>query len=227
MPILFDRINWGCSTSPWFIDLADESKIIKRGRRIVLDLWPYIHELPVYISAVRKAVPEHMTAACNLLSRLSDDERQYQRLFVQQFPLAGLTVEEVESEPVNPRSARLCEAMAEMCQRRSFAYGVHAIVAAELVATMYGRASIPLYERYFQKYADNYTPQEINDGLEWLRLHAKTHTRHAIWMKRMLCDIEDEHGDQIPEGAAAVLECFLDLWECPAETDMSELCRIS
>ena len=226
LPILAERINWGCSTSPWFVDLADESKIIKRGRRVMLDLWPYIKDLPVNISAVRQAVPESMTAATKLLSRLADDERTYQRLFTQQFVLAErLTMEEAESEPTHERTQKLCQTMAEMCQRRDFVDGCHAIVAAELVATIYGRTSIPHYERYFEKHSDEYTQQEIDDGLEWLRLHAKTHTRHAIWMTKMLRDIGSDFGNEIPEGALAILNCFLRVWECPAEPNVSQFVK--
>lgn len=227
--ILFDRLNWGCTTSPWFVDLADEKKVLQRGRQIVIDLWPFIRELPVNIAAVRDAVPKHMTAACNLLSRLSDDERQYQRLFIQQFQLAELTFEQLETYPVNSRTQKLCEKMSEMCQRRTFADGVHAIVVAELVATMYARSSLPLYENYMEKHVvgKKYSREEVDAGLEWLRLHAKTHTRHAIWMKRMLADIEDESGNEMPEGAAEILDRFLEVWECPSEPNISELCHIS
>lgn len=226
--ILFDRLNWGCTTSPWFVDLANEDKVLQRGRQIVIDLWPFIRELPVNIAAVRDAVPKHMTAACNLLSRLSDYERHYQHLFIQQFPLASITMEEIESVPVNPRTEKLCDKMAEMCQRRTFADGVHAIVTAELVATMYGRSSLPLYENHLEKQVGKkFTREQVDLGLEWLKLHAKTHTRHAIWMKRMLADIDDESGNVMPEGAAEILDCFLDVWECPSEPNFSELCHIS
>lgn len=215
MPILLDRINWGCSTSPWFIDLADESKIRFRGRQIILDLWPYIRELPRNISAVREKVPARMEAACNLLSQLSDNERHYQQLFKDQMPMAGLTLEEVESYPINPHTQILCDKMVQMCQHRTYVEGVHAIVAAELVATMYSRCSLPSYEKYFER--NVIEPQLAEAGLAWVRLHAKTHTRHAIWMKRMLCDVEDSWGNEIPEAAEEILSAFMRVWECPLE----------
>ena len=215
MPILLDRINWGCSTSPWFIDLADEKKIYERGRSILFDLWPYIRELPRNISAVKQALPERMEAARNLLTQLSDDERKYQSLFKNQFELVNLTVEEVEAAPIHESTQALCNMMIEMCQRRSYVEGIHAIVAAELVATMYSRSSLPSYEKFFSPPA--YQPELIEDGLAWVRLHAKTHTRHAIWMKRMLCDVEDYSGNEIPEAAEEILSAFMRVWQCPAE----------
>ncbi len=214
MPILLDRINWGCTTSPWFVDLADETKVRYRGRQILLDLWPYIRELPRNIAAVRSQVPSHMQAACNLLSQLSDNERHYQQLFTAQMPMAGLTLEEVESYPINPDTQVLREKMVEMCQQRTYVDGIYAIVAAELIATMYSRSSLPLYEKYFERNVD---PQLADEGLAWVRLHAKTHTRHAIWMKRMLCDIEDSSGNEIPEAAEEILTAFMRVWQCPSE----------
>lgn len=218
MPILLDRINWGCSTSPWFVDLADENKVLERGRKILFDMWPYISELPLNIAAVRKAVPAKMAAATQLLNRLGDDERQYQKLFIQQFDLARVSIDQANSAVPNPQTKKLCEAMSTMCTKRTYVDGIHAIVAAELVATMYCRSSLPLYERYFYKHSELYEPDLIEKGLEWVRLHAKTHTRHAIWMKRMLNDIDDDCGNEIPEAAEAVLRELLALWECPIES---------
>ncbi len=215
MPPLLERLNWGCSTSPWFVELADEKKVLERGRKIIFDLWPYIRELPLNISAVRERLPERMTAASQLLNKLGDDERHYQRLFLQQFDLAGIKREELQDLPINPRTQRFCDAMSEHCQKRDFAHGIHAIVAAELAATMYCRSALSSYERYFEAHASEYEPKLINDGLEWLRLHAKTHTRHAILMKRMLDDIGEAESAEIPESAQAILDAVLALWECP------------
>jgi pyrroloquinoline quinone (PQQ) biosynthesis protein C len=105
--------------------------------------------------------------------------------------------------------------MKEHCQQKEFAHGIHAIVAAELAATMYCRSALASYEKYFLVHASEYEPELINNGLEWLRLHAKTHTRHAILMKRMLDDIGESSSSEIPESAQAILEAVLMLWECP------------
>ncbi|MBY0546508.1 MAG: hypothetical protein K2W95_04410 [Candidatus Obscuribacterales bacterium] len=215
MPILLDRINWGCTTSPWFVDLADEKKVYERGQRILIDLWPYIRELPRNISAVKQHLPERMEAARNLLTQLSDDERKYQQLFRNQFTMVDLVVEEVEALPVQESTQILCNAMAEMCQRRTCVEGIHAIVAAEFVATMYCRASLPSYEKYFSP--PRFDARIVEEGLAWVRLHAKTHTRHAIWMKRMLCDVEDSCGNEIPEAAEEILTAFMRVWQCPSE----------
>lgn len=215
MPILLDRINWGCTTSPWFVDLADEKKVLDRGRQILIDLWPYIRELPRNISAVKAMLPERMDAARNLLTQLSDDERKYQQLFRNQFAMVDLVVEEVEQLPVQESTQLLCNAMVRMCQQRTYAEGIHAIVAAELVATMYSRASLPAYEKYFSP--PKFPQPAVDEGLAWVRLHAKTHTRHAIWMKRMLCDVEDASGNEIPEAAEEILNAFMRVWQCPSE----------
>lgn len=213
---MLDRIQWGCSTSPWFVNLADESKIQETGKSICLDLWPFIRDLPTNIAFVRDAVPEHMTAATNLLGQLSDDERHYQKLFVQQCYFAGVTEEELCTVVASPDAAELCDAMKRMCRDSTYQDGVYAIVAAEFAATLYSRAALPSYEKYFQKHSGK-TQEEIDQGLEWLRLHAKTHTRHAIWMKRMLGDIEDAGSDEIPYAAELLLNHVLKLWKCPTE----------
>jgi pyrroloquinoline quinone (PQQ) biosynthesis protein C len=229
MPKLLEKINWGCATSPWFADLANEEKILVRGRQIVLDLWPYVRELPLNINAVKSAIPERMTAATQLLNRLSDSELQYQKLFLQQFDLAGISAEEIAAENKNPRTHELRLAMSKMCRQSTYVEGIHAIVAAELAATLYCRSSLPSYEKYFDKHASEYEPGLINAGLEWVRLHAKTYTRHAIWMKNMLNDIEDgkQSSDEIPPAADIILTGVLALWECPVETQQLAGGRIS
>ena len=217
MPVLIEKLSWGCSVSPWFIDLAD-GKFRERGRKIIFALWPFMKELPQNIRTVRDALPAEMSAASQLLNRLSDDESKYQGLFLQQFPLAGVTLEEVEAAPVGAVTQNLCDVMTKMCTQKTFAEGIHSIVAAELAATMYCRAALPSCESYFEKHAAEYEPALISQGLEWVRLHAKTHMRHAIWMKRMLDDLNQNHGEQIPEAAQQVLDATLALWECPKES---------
>jgi hypothetical protein len=106
--------------------------------------------------------------------------------------------------------------MKRMCRESSYQDGIYAIVAAEFAATLYSRAAIPSYEKYFEKHAGK-TKEEMDSGLEWLRLHAKSHIRHAIWMKRMLGDIEDSSGDDIPYAAELLLNHVLKLWKCPTE----------
>jgi pyrroloquinoline quinone (PQQ) biosynthesis protein C len=220
MPILLDRIQWGCSTSPWFVNLADEQKIQETGKSICLDLWPFIRDLPTNIAFVRDAVPDTHSAAKNLLSQLSDDERHYQKLFVQQCFMAGLSEQELGTVVPVGDAAELCDTMRELCRELTYEDGVYAIVAAEFAATLYSRAALPSYEKYFSKHASK-TKEEIEQGMEWLRLHAKTHTRHAIWMKRMLGDIENSSGDEIPSAAERLLNCILKLWKCPTEDSKS------
>jgi pyrroloquinoline quinone (PQQ) biosynthesis protein C len=220
MPILLDRIQWGCSTSPWFVNLADEAKIDETGKSICRELWPFIRELPTNIAFVRDAIPEtaeNLQAAKNLLGQLSDDERKYQQLFLNQCYFAGVTEEELCAMTPTAEAEELCEAMRRMCREGGYVDGVHAIVAAEFAATLYSRAALPIYENHFQK-DQQHTKEQVDQGLEWLRLHAKTHTRHAIWMKRMLGDIEDDSSEnEIPRAAELLLNCVLKLWQCPPE----------
>jgi pyrroloquinoline quinone (PQQ) biosynthesis protein C len=219
MPILLDRIQWGCSTSPWFINLADESKVDETGKAICLELWPFIRELPTNIAFVRDAIPEdisNMQSARKLLGQLSDDERHYQKLFIQSCYFVGLTEEELGTMEPTPQAAEMCESMRRMCRAGDYVDGVHAIVAAEFAATLYSRAALPIYDAHFAK-SQTHTKEEIDKGLEWLRLHAKTHTRHAIWMTRMLGDIEDSCGNEIPRAGELLLNCVLKLWQCPPE----------
>jgi pyrroloquinoline quinone (PQQ) biosynthesis protein C len=218
MPVLIDRLNRGCSTSPWFIDLAEEKKVLSRGRMIILDLWPFIRELPLNIAAVCADVPENMTSALQLLNKLGDSERQYQKLFLAQFDLAGVRADEIDCHPLNPHTEKLRITMSTICRSANYVDGLYAIVAAELAASMLSRASLPSYERYFARHAAEYEPELINAGLEWLRLHAKTHTRHAIWMTRMLNELENEAGDKIPSACTLILDDLLVLWECSNES---------
>jgi hypothetical protein len=216
MPILLDRIQWGCSTSPWFVNLADENKIHETGKAICLELWPFIRELPTNIAFVRDAVPDAMTAAKNLLGQLSDDERHYQQLFIQQCYFAGLTEQDLGVvEPCTERAAEMVLAMRDMCRESDYRNGIYAIVAAEFAATLYSRAALPSYEKYFQR--SEKTKEQIDEGLQWLRLHAKPHTRHALWMKRMLGDIEDSSGNDVPYAAELLLNALLKLWQCPSD----------
>ena len=219
MPILLDRIQWGCSTSPWFVSLADESKITATGRAICLELWPFIRELPTNIAFVRDAIPddlEGLSAARNLLGQLADDERHYQRLFIDQCYFAELTEYDLGISEPTAQASEMVDCMRRMCRESSYRDGVYAIVAAEFAATLYSRAALPIYEKYFQRHPE-YTQEQVDKGLSWLRLHAKTHTRHAIWMKRMLGDIEDVSGNELPEAAELLLNALLRLWQCPPE----------
>lgn len=228
MPILLDRIQWGCSTSPWFVSLADERKITDTGRSICLELWPFIRELPTNIAFVRDAIPEaaeNLVAARSLLGQLSDDERHYQKLFVDQCYFAGLTEYDLGTVEPTVHSAELCEAMRKMCREADYRDGVYAIVAAEFAATLYSRSALPIYEKHFQR-QEQFNGAELDKGLAWLRLHAKTHTRHAIWMKRMLGDLEDDSGNEIPFAAELLLNCVLKLWQCPPEDTRSAVSAV-
>lgn len=218
LPQLLQSINQGLISSPWLADLENEHLVLVRGRQICLTLWPFIRSLPENIAQVRLRLPAGMESAKKLLDRLADDERQYQSLFIQQFALAGISHEAAALAPVPPATADLCLLMSSYCRDGTFAEGIYAIIAAELAATAYARQSYPIYSRYFFQVArESYGKEEVESGLAWLHLHATTHTRHALWMNRMLLAISENASgyDKMPLPVIAVSNAVFRLWECP------------
>jgi hypothetical protein len=216
LPSLLERISWGCSTSPLLLQLSDDDRVLEVGRQTCADLWPFIRELAINIGTVRDMLPANMTAASRLLGQLADDERHYQRLFVDQCKLAGLTDEELAAIKSAPASAELCEVMHYYC-RKSYTEGIYAIVAAELAAAAFARNCLPNYERYFGKDEDKHHPALVETGLSWVRLHAKQHTRHALWLRRMFAEIKADPAGEMPEPVERVLQAVFKLWDCPKE----------
>jgi hypothetical protein len=214
LPSLLERINWGCSTSPLLLQLSNDDKVLSIGRETCADLWPFIRDLAGNIGIVRDMLPKDMTSAAKLLSQLADDERHYQQLFVDQCLLAGLTQEELSGLQPTATSNRLCEVMNNYC-RKTYTDGIYAIVAAELAAASFARIALPNYERYFASHSENHAPSKVEHGLSWLRLHAKQHTRHALWLRRMLNEIKADTSTESPEPVEHVVEAVLQLWHCP------------
>ncbi|MBX9939526.1 MAG: hypothetical protein K2Y32_09745 [Candidatus Obscuribacterales bacterium] len=181
-------------------------KDIKAGKEICLYLWPFIKGLPDNISSVKEKLAasfsEPETAAAlapglKLLQQLADDERHYQNLYLNQCRLAGLSPEDLQEvvkkvqESTSPY-ADLSKAMDQFCQASSPREGVLAIITAELAATQFARIALPAFEAYFAGKPQQYPRELVDTGLEWLRLHAKPNTRHAIWMRRLLLVVEEE-----------------------------------
>ncbi len=204
-----------------FVNLADDAKLLATGKTTCINLWPFIRELPVNIACVRDGVPDTMVAAKNLLGQLADDERHYQQLFLKQCRLAGLKGDDLSDHAWSEPTVELCRSMSLMCRQSTCEDGIYAIVAAEFAATLFSRSALPSYEKYFERHVAEYERLVIEEGLDWLRLHAKTHTRHAIWMKRMLGDIDDRSGDEIPPAAELILNGVLQWWQCPHEGNRS------
>lgn len=216
MPTLIERINNGCKTSPFSAGIQDENAIVL-GREICLSLWPFIRELPRNIALVRDSLPENMEAGKKLLGQLADDELTYQTMYAKQCVLAGITQDQLKFDVLSEPTQMLCQAMRRWCESPNYRDGVLAVVTAELAATAYARNTLEIFEKYFSDHASEYSKEEIEDGLEWLRLHSRPHTRHAIWMRRMLDDIEVAPGDSLPVPAEQVLNALYRLWKCPME----------
>lgn len=219
MPTLIERITIGCKTSPFSGGIQDAT-VIPLGSEICLSLWPFIRELPRNIALVRDSLPENMDAGKKLFNQLADEELTYQQMYVKQCHLAGITDEQLKTDILNEASLHLCQVIRRWCESPNYKDGVLAVVTAELAATAYARQTLEIFEKYFlQDHADQYGKEEVEDGLEWLRHHSRPHTRHALWMRRMLDDIEVAPGDKLPPPAQTVLDALYRLWKCPAETD--------
>lgn len=214
MPILVEKVNWGCKTSRLLEGIYAEDAVAG-GRNVCLTLWPLIKDLPVNIQSVRDSLPESMDSAYKLLSQLSDDERFYQRLYIKQCNLSGLTDLELDNhQAIGPMKA-LCEAMRYYCRELTYKEGILAVVTAELAATAISRIALPVFERHFEGKGLSLDSDDVREGLEWLRLHARPQTRHALWLTRMLSDIDCEEGQLLPEPAHVILSAFYRVWECP------------
>ncbi len=216
MPSLLRQINWGCENSSIFESQEDSIETFQSGRACCRQLWHFIQELPANIAAVRDALPPKMDAARLLLSELADDERIYQKLFIKQCQLARLNPEELALEIPSPSTQNLCEIMRDYCQNGNYQDGILAIVTAELAATAFCRSALPLFEKYFAACGNLYSEKEIEEGLEWLHLHTKPHTKHALWLKRMLEDLDEQKSDQLPAQVEAVLHAVFKFLGCPS-----------
>ncbi len=219
LSVLLERIQTGCRTSPVIIGLADDQSTLANGRFLCTELWPFIEELPENIGVVREALPPNsMTAARKLLSQLADDERYYQSLFLKQAKLGGLSLHDLAGMQESTSARKLKTTMRDHCQSDSqtpHIRGIYAIVTAELIATVFARHALPHFERYFATYDTEFSKEEINEGLSWLRIHSATQTRHALWMRRMLNEIEPIPPKAMPLTVEEMLDAFLACWCCP------------
>jgi len=212
---LLKELNECCEGSPLLARLSQDHLALETGRWICQELWPFIQELPGNISAVRERLPIASSAARSLLGQLADDERHYQRLFVKQCQLAGVSEADMASHTASPTMKTLCVALKHWADSGDYIDGIYAIVTAELAATAFSRYALPHYERYFSAHADNYPPGLIDEGLEWLRLHARPQTRHALWLKRMIEDVRPADETGVPEPVATVLNAIAAFWQGP------------
>jgi hypothetical protein len=207
----------GLEGSQWLADVrADE---IAAGRQICLDLWPFIAKLPDNIKAVKEKLPPNLEPARLFLTNLADDERNHQAQYIKQCELAGLSSQDLLTSEAKPIAsiAKLVEAMRSACRDGDVLCGVEAIVAAELAATQLARTVQEAFEVYFERHAAEYEPQQIEEGLAWVRLHASPNTRHAIWMSRMLLGLQlessqDQANRDLPETVKEIVGAIFCLW---------------
>lgn len=190
---------------------------ISTGKTICQELWPFIRELPENISQVRSRLPADLEPARKFLGQLADDERHYQGLYLKQCQLAGLKAEELLETTIIPEHSRpLVEAMRRYCSDGTVAQGVEAIVTAELAASSFARVVLASFESYFAENSATYGAENIEEGLRWLRFHAKPNIRHALWMKKMLDAFDQENpADQsknLPLAVTHVLDALFVLW---------------
>ena len=216
MPSLLRQINWGCAHSAVMAVCDDNDEAFENGRTICRELWPFIQELPQNVASVRDSLPPDMEAAKLLLGELADEERVYQQHFVKQCQLARLDVQQLALEAPSPATKRLCDVMRGYCAGGNYHQGILAIVTAELAATAFARSTLPLFEKYLAAHESNYSPNEVEEGLTWMRIHTMPQTKHALWMKRMLSDLEQGSTKNLPEPVQNVLTAVFDFLHCPS-----------
>lgn len=204
---LVQELNWGCENSPYIQNL--EGDTLETGRELCLVLWPFISQLPANVGRVRRILPEHMTAAQKFFDQLKDDERFYQGLYLQQCTLTGVDKETLLAFKPDDKTQNLCELMQQYCASPDYHDGVLAIVAAELAATCFARHSLAHVESFFANQPESERRINLDDGLAWLRLHAKPHPKHALWLMRTIEAIDSRPpSNKMPEPVAILVDAI-------------------
>lgn len=237
------RLAEGLEASPFLSDTDNND--ISSSREICLAMWPFIRELPDNICAVRTKLSQlntklNLNTGLKLLDQLADEEREYQNLYLNQCTLAGISKEELAKPewPAQSVYLHLTELMRSYCLQGSVQEGVLSVVTAELAATQFARQALSVYETYFSKNEKHYGKDTIENGLAWLRLHAKPNTRHAIWMRRMiLAAFENEQivttdnfssaSNSLAAPVEEILGCLFSIWGVSTKTDSYEVSKIS
>lgn len=220
LPLLLNELQAGLKRSLLLISLANSEELDKAGQ-FCLDLWPFIKDLPENIACVMESLPANMEAAKGLLSALADEEHVFRSLFVKQCLLSGLKDSDLIEPKVSEAANRLRMIMAKLCQSGDYADGMLAIVTAELAASAFARAITPFYEQYFKKHSNAFDAQQVSEGMDWLRLHAKPQTRNAFLLSRALAALKQSNGKEIPNSAMAVLESIFAVWRCETTRDLT------
>lgn len=221
LPTLVEVFNHGCSKSQFIINLQEEEETLQTGRELCLTLWPFINGLPHNIKTVRANLPESMESAHKFFGHLSDEEGYYQGLYKKQCYLAGIDDSILADVTPGPATKQLCELIENYCSSQDVREGILAVVTAELAATVFARHSLVFFENYFE----NNPPQTNNislnvstdEGLSWLRLHAKPQTRHALWMKRAVDSLDIHPPNKLPRQVETLVKAIFAFWRSTEE----------
>ncbi len=206
-----NRIKLGCENSPYIGNLQNELDMFTSGRVLCHQMWPFVSSLPGNVSLVLKSLPDQLQDARKLFEQLSDQDGYYRGLYRKQCFMAGIKEESLDKMVPSEATNDLCQMMYHHCTSGNYVDGVLAIVTAELGATIYARHTYGAYISFFSKYPSAHPDVSVQDGMEWLRLHAKPHPRHAIWMKRTIDSIEpaDSAEQSTPRPVVEITDAFL------------------
>jgi pyrroloquinoline quinone (PQQ) biosynthesis protein C len=204
MPELLSLINQACLESPMFARVDDE-QVFQTARAVCLSLWPFIRDLPDNIACVRAKTPFQSEAAEKFFAHLADEERVFQQLYRKQCRLAGISDDQLENVAPSAEPTLLSQVMQKHCRAENYLDGVLAIITAELGAAAWSRNAQPIFENYFAKHIDRFDVAQVEDGLQWLRLHAKPNLKHAIWLRKLLDDFAFAPQDKMPEPVREIL----------------------
>jgi len=189
---LIERLNVGCANSPFLEGIGREADFLVTGKRLCLLLWPFMSILPGNVQGVSTRLPEDMDWAKKFFNQLKDEHGYYQNLWIKQSELLGASHEELLDFEPDVHMQNLVRLISQYCSHDDFKQGILAIVTAELAATIFSRHALPHVEQFYSNNPPTHSTVSLEEGLAWLRLHAKPHPRHALWMKRTIESIEHE-----------------------------------
>ena len=219
---LVNILNEGCLNSQFILDLKSGGNTLDTGKELSLALWPFISRLPQNIKTVKHKIPPSFDYALKFFDQLSDDEGYYQGLYKKQCQLAGIEESELGSACADLATQKLTVLLSKQCNDADYKEGIVAVVTAELAATVFARHSLDYFESHFESYPET-AAIAVEEGLAWLRLHAKPHTRHAIWMRRAVDSLELDPPNKIPSSVENLVAAIYAFWRCPEELSSLEL----
>lgn len=188
---LIERLNVGCANSPFLEGIGREADFEVTAKRLSLILWPFMSTLPANVRRVSTMLPDDMDWAKKFFNQLKDEHGFYQNLWIKQSELLGASYEELIDFEPDVHMQHLVFLISDYCSKDDFKQGILAIVTAELAATIFSRHALPHVERFYSNNPPVRSAVSLEEGLSWLRLHAKPHPRHALWMKRTIESIAE------------------------------------